>query len=80
MADTSRADMKKLCEIDVSSKVIAIDFDNSSDYIRFNTAKYEYMVYQIELKDIKIEPKQITDITALVSGRDWSTHTIPFSP
>lgn len=47
MADTSRPEMKKLCEIDVSSKVLAIDFDNSSDYIRFNTAKYEYMVYQI---------------------------------
>lgn len=37
----------RIGEIKTSSKIIALDFDKVSNYIRFNTAKFEYMLYDI---------------------------------
>lgn len=37
----------RIGQIKASSKIIALDFDKVSNYIRFNTAKYQYILYDI---------------------------------
>lgn len=63
-----------LSEIIVGSKITAIDFDIESRYIRYNTSKKEYFVYDIDsFKD----PKPVKELKDKLS---WATHTLPLSP
>ena len=43
--------MKVLGEIDLSCKVISLDFDKNAKFVQINTADHDYIVYDI--KDLK---------------------------
>ena len=67
--------MKIISEIPLKSKVLALDFDNDSKFMRFNTDKYQYVVFNVD------DPQKPSLSTAdAVKKVTWATHTIPFSP
>lgn len=46
--DLTKKNIVALSSIEVSSRIIAVDFDIDSKYIRFNSSKFEYLVYNID--------------------------------
>lgn len=78
LARRNMKEMKPLSVIELTSRVIAVDFDKESTHIRFNTGDYEYFVYNV---DNFTKPVRVTSAEEkLKPTHEWATHTLPFSP